>query len=116
LPEWLRVAFLRAYDSATGYEIKSWDDAFGRPHPKHTHLQKERRKLQSRSDIIRRVEELASEMPTDERLFEKVGKELGIGGSTTVKDIYYEERRKLDEMMNELEQIAEQLDETSDNN
>jgi hypothetical protein len=116
LPEWLRLAFLRAYDSATGYEIKSWDDAFGRPHAKGTHLQKERRKLQLRFDIIRRIKELASEMPIDERLFEKVGKELGIGGSTTVKDIYYEERRKFDEMENELEQIADQLDETSDKN
>jgi hypothetical protein len=115
LPEWLRLAFLRAYDSKTGYEIKSWDDAFGRPHTKGTHVHKEKRNLQLRYDIIRRVEELASEMPIDEHLFEKVGKDLGIGGSTTVSDIYYEERRRFDD--NEyLEQIADQLPETSDKN
>jgi hypothetical protein len=34
LPEWLRLAFVDAYESATGrYEIKSWDRAFGQPHP-----------------------------------------------------------------------------------
>src|SRR6266508_5313973 len=34
VPEWLRLAFLQAYDAATGYEIKSWAEAFGPPHPK----------------------------------------------------------------------------------
>lgn len=42
LPEWARLAFLQAYDSATGFDIKSWDEVFGRPHPKGTHLAKER--------------------------------------------------------------------------
>jgi hypothetical protein len=45
LPKWLCVGFLQAYDRATGYEIRSWDEAFGAPHPKGTHLGKERRDL-----------------------------------------------------------------------
>ena len=34
LPEWLRLAFIDAYQSATAFEIRSWDEAFGPPHPK----------------------------------------------------------------------------------
>jgi hypothetical protein len=47
---------------------------------------------------VQRVEELQSEMPVDKDLFEKIGKELGIGGGTTVSKIYYEERRRLGEI------------------
>lgn len=34
LPEWLRLAFLHAYQSAYPFEIKSWDEIFGPPHPR----------------------------------------------------------------------------------
>jgi hypothetical protein len=103
LPEWLRLAFLSAYDSATGYEIKSWDDAFGRPHPKGSHLKKEKRNFELRQVIIQRVEALRSEMSVDKGLFEKIGKELGISG-TTVSDIYYDERSQaLREMIHGLD-------------
>src|SRR6266849_4132476 len=103
LPEWLRLAFLSAYDSATGYEIKSWDDAFGRPHPKGSHLKKEKRNLELRQVIIQRVEALRSEMSVDKGLFEKIGKELGISG-TTVSEIYYDERSQaLREMIHGLD-------------
>jgi len=97
LPEWLRRAFLTAYNTKTGYEIKSWDDAFGQPHPKGKHVDRERLKFKLRHILVQRVEELQSEMPIDKKLFEKIGKELGIGGSTTISDIYYEERRQLKE-------------------
>jgi hypothetical protein len=97
LPEWLRLAFLGAYDSATGYEIRSWDDAFGRPHLKGSHLKKEKRNFELRQVIIQRVEALRSEMPVDKGLFEKIGKDLGISG-TTASEIYYEERSRLKEI------------------
>src|SRR5262245_11886754 len=58
LPGWLRVAFLQAYDCATGFEIRSWDEAFGAPHPKGTHLKKERRDLFLRGSIVVRAREL----------------------------------------------------------
>jgi hypothetical protein len=86
LPEWVRVAFSNAYESAMGDEIKSWDDAFGKPHPKGMHVDKERRHLVFRNEIKRRVEESKT---IDEKLFAKIGRDLGIGGSTTVKNIYY---------------------------
>jgi hypothetical protein len=99
LAEWLRLSFLSAYDAAMGYEIKSWDDVFGRPHPKGTHLEIEKRNAELRPLIIERVQALRSEKPIDKALFEKIGKELGISG-TTVSEIYYDERcRDLYEMI-----------------
>jgi hypothetical protein len=115
LPEWLRLAFLAAYHSRTGYEIKSWDDVFGQPHPKGTHIKKQKRHFELRHAIMQRVEELQSEKtPIDKKLFEKVGKDLGIGGSTTVSDIYYEERRRLKEETDRLEEIRDRLLGTSE--
>jgi hypothetical protein len=108
LPEWLRVAFLAAYDSATGYEIKSWDDAFGRPHPKGAHLRTEKRNLELRPVIIGRVQALRTEMSVDKELFEKIGKDLGISG-TIVSDIYYEERSRLSEITDRLNEIIDQV-------
>jgi hypothetical protein len=92
-PEWLRLAFLQAYRRcATYYETRSWDEAFGLPHPKGTHLKKERRDLFLRSRIVARFRELKAERrPTDKGLFERIGKELEING-TTASDIYYDER------------------------
>jgi hypothetical protein len=114
LPEWLRRAFLGAYESATGYEIKSWDDAFDRPHPKGAHVTKKKRYFDSRDIIMQRVQELRSEMPLDKNLFEKIGKELGIGGGTTVSEIYYEECRRLKEIIDQLDQIVDQPPGTSE--
>jgi hypothetical protein len=37
-PEWLRLAFIRAYESAAAFEIRSWDEAFGPPREKGAHL------------------------------------------------------------------------------
>src|SRR5262245_8948207 len=99
LPEWARLGFSNAYESATGYEIKSWDEVFGRPHPKGAHLGTERRNFKLRPIIIERVQALRTEKPVDKALFEMIGKELGISG-TTVNEIYYDERcRNLYEMI-----------------
>ena len=37
VPEWLRRAFIEAYQSATAFNIRSWDEAFGAPN-KGAHL------------------------------------------------------------------------------
>jgi hypothetical protein len=95
LPEWLCEAFLQAYDTATGYEIRSWDEAFGAPHPKGTHLGKERRVLYLRGEIVARVRELqAAGSPVDKGLFETIGQKLGLSG-TTASDIYYDKRTEI---------------------
>jgi hypothetical protein len=94
LPDWLRWAFIKAYQSAYPYKRKSWDDIFGKPHPKGVHLEAKQKHFELRFPIWLRVQELArSGKKIDKRLFEKVGKELGISG-TTASEIYYEKESR----------------------
>ena len=77
LPEWLRLAFLDAYEARARFEITSWDEVFDRPVPKGTRLKTE--KLRRR--VIERVWLLKMEDPKtaiDRGLFDQIGKELGI--------------------------------------
>lgn len=99
LPEWLRLAFLHTYEAHARFEIRSWDQVFGQPVPKGTHLETEKRKAELRPLIIERVGALKAEKPIDKQLFEEIGRGLGISG-TAVSDIYYDERsRELREMI-----------------
>jgi hypothetical protein len=100
MPEWLRIAFFNACEAAEGFEIKSWDEVFGPPVPKSTHLNTERRNAALRPFIVKRVQALKAERPIDKGLFEKIGQELNPPRSgTTVSEIYYDERsRELREM------------------
>jgi hypothetical protein len=91
LPEWLRIAFLKAYESAYPFEIKSWDEIFGPPHPKGAHLKARKQHFELSYPIWSRVQELAeSGEAIDKALFEKVGREFEISG-TTASAIYYDE-------------------------
>jgi hypothetical protein len=94
MPEWVRVAFLNTYQAAERFEIKSWDQVFGRPIPRGTHLAKERRNAQLRWTVIERVETLKAKQRVDKGLFEKVACNLKIKGvkGTTVSDIYYDKQ------------------------
>src|SRR5215471_3458558 len=100
LPEWLRLAFLHAYEAHARFEIRSWNEVFGLPVPKGTHLETEKRNAELRPLIIERVQAMkAQKKPIDKSLFEEIGMELGISG-TTASDIYYDERsRELYEMI-----------------
>jgi hypothetical protein len=98
LPEWLRLAFLHTYESRARFEIRSWDEAFGTPVPRGTHLEKEREHTELRARILERARELTAVGATiDKHLFEEIGRGLGISG-TTASTLYYDERgRKLRE-------------------
>jgi hypothetical protein len=94
VPEWLREVFLNAYEAPARFEIRSWDEVFGRPVPKGTHLKTQKRNAELRLLILERVEALKAEKkPIDKGLFEKIGRELSppLKG-TTVSEIYYDER------------------------
>lgn len=107
--------FLDAYESAKGFKVKSWDDAFDRLHPKGTHVDKEKRHFELRYVITQRVEKLRSEKkPVDNELFDEIGKELGIGGHTTVSKIYYEEHGRLKEITDRFNEIRDQVLGTSE--
>jgi hypothetical protein len=94
LPEWARIAFLDVCEAVERFEIKSWDDAFGRPFPKSTHLKAEKRKEQLRWTIMAHVKNLKAEGGRiDKELFDKIGWRLNpkLSG-TTVSKIYYDPR------------------------
>lgn len=95
LPEWLRLQFLHTYEAHARFEIRSWDEVFGRPVSKGTHLETEERNAELRYLIIERVEALNAKGPIDKGLFEKIGRGLNppLSG-TTVSKIYYDERTR----------------------
>jgi hypothetical protein len=89
LPEWLRQAFIETYESAARYEIRSWDEAFGRPQVQGAHLNPRKEYADLRYEIALRVALRTPEKePIEPDLFDKIGAELGIG-KTKASDIYY---------------------------
>ena len=102
LPEWLRLAFIRAYQSATAFEIRSWDEAFGPPHKKGTHLETRKQHAKLRYLVAFHVYSLrAIGRSIDKGMFEEIAEELkkdtelkedGVEDieATTVEKIYYE--------------------------
>jgi hypothetical protein len=89
VPFWLGQEFRRAYGAAWRHEVKSWDDVFGPPLKKGKRPATERRNKMIAWQIIFRVQELhKAGKAIDKSLFDFVGKEFGIGG-TTASDLYY---------------------------
>ena len=85
LPEWAAAAFVLIYRVALAGEIRSWDDVFGRP------WEQEKRRAQQRGvrtqswkwelwKLVHELHEGKGKPPIDDALFERVGRELGIGG------------------------------------
>ena len=99
LPEWLRLALLKAIIRATVCDIDSWDEVFGPPVETETGRPARgkvrlavRRKLELVTDIYNRVEHLHAEgRHVDRTLFEDVAAEFGIGRAWTEKS-YYDNR------------------------
>ena len=99
IPEWARAALLEACEAVERFEIKSWDDVFGRPLPKGMHLEKERRNARLRPLIIERVRKAET---IDKALFEEIGESLGISG-TLASNLYYDEQgRELRKIFDEI--------------
>jgi hypothetical protein len=89
VPDWAVEAFVDACDSVMTGHARSWDDVFGSPHPQGAHLytiQKERRRF----EVYRLVREIHEKegVPIDDGLFERVGRETGLGGKTAIADLY----------------------------
>jgi len=90
IPVWCEKAYMTGFEKVRGYEVGSWDGAFGKPHPKGTHLGAKEEKRRTMGKVFRRVRELsASGHPVDNNMFEKVGRELGIGGKSKTGEYYY---------------------------
>ncbi|RJF86791.1 hypothetical protein D3874_06965 [Oleomonas cavernae] len=97
-PEWLAVAFIEAYDSvARRFEAGSWDDIFGKPVAKGTHVGRLRERRRKRIEVYRAVK-LALRAdpppPVDQSLFELVGKVCCVSPSVA-KELYYSVKNQL---------------------
>lgn len=95
VPQWCADTFKRAVRKVRNYEARSWDDVFCRPHPKHTQLKTERERVLELFAYLdcRRYHEKEN-IPIDDT-FERVGRDLGLGGRTKVSEIYYKWRDRL---------------------
>jgi hypothetical protein len=99
VPDWAQQAFIDACFHVEMGGAASWDDVFGRPHPPGKHLrsiQLENRKY----GIYSRVQEIVEkeDVPIDDKLFERVGRETGLGGATVIKNAYYRVKKILDRL------------------
>jgi hypothetical protein len=102
LPDWAGTAFEELYHQVIMGGARSWDDAFGSPHPKGRHVNAVRlEKLKYK--VHRRVRDIHDKerVPIDNELFERVGRELGIGGKTTVSELYGKVERILNRLREE---------------
>jgi hypothetical protein len=91
VPAWAREKFREAIGKVRSFEVKSWDEVFGRPLKKGKQLAALRRRSEALSKVWKLVNarRRAGEA-LDKRLFEAVGREVGIGGATVVEKMYYE--------------------------
>ena len=82
VPVWAQKALINAISKAKTYQIKSWDEVFGRPLEKGKQLTAERRRLVLMEPIFKRVRgrHEAGESITKD-LFESVGREFGVSGT-----------------------------------
>jgi len=107
IPQWCEYAFLKAYRNVRFFktEKNSWNEVFGRPHPKGTHLQTKRQERERGPKVYRRIEEILRDepgTPIDGALFERVGRELAIGGKTLTEEYYYQEKKRYGPSLAEL--------------
>lgn len=92
LPRWVEMSYLESYREVRQYRAKSWDDVFGLPNPKGTHLETKKQEREFGLTIYNHIKQLKKDNPDiaiDGALFEKVGKKFAIGGKTKTETYYY---------------------------
>jgi hypothetical protein len=90
IPKWVADDFCDIVMKTYKGEFKSWDEAFGRPHPKNSQPNVQASLLNERCDVYVAVEkERMNGTPIDSALFKKIGKDLAIGGKTKTEGHYY---------------------------
>lgn len=100
IPDWAAKLYRAAFLKVKYYGARSWDDVFGKPHPKGTNIVAKQDFLMKRMTVYNRIKEIRESepgTPIDGALFLRVGLELGIGGKTKVEEYYYSWKRELEE-------------------
>jgi hypothetical protein len=88
LPEWLREAFIKAYELAAASEIEKWEEVFGPARKEGAHLNRRREYAELRVKVAFRVALRAPDESIEPDLFAKIGSEFGIGRNKA-RDAYY---------------------------
>jgi hypothetical protein len=87
VPEWAAKSLEDImYRMAEG-QFETWDDAFGKPRAEGV----QQRKIQGDSrmtEVWSLVQQRPKGTPIDDNLFADIGRKLGIGGKTKVKELY----------------------------
>ncbi|MBN1783574.1 MAG: hypothetical protein JW812_01245 [Alphaproteobacteria bacterium] len=98
IPQWVENAFVDAYDKVKfDYEEDTWDQVFGKPHPKNTKKDAQKNLREKGLKVFLRVEAIKKREPKtalDRGFFHNIGmKTFGISGSLAEK--YYYHYKKL---------------------
>ena len=98
IPEWACEVFTGIDPHVKWGMIESWNEVFGKPREKARSVIKAKN---SRTSVYEMVQLLnARGNPINDAMFELIGKRLGIGGKTTVKNLYREAQEFFDEKPN----------------
>ena len=98
IPEWACEVFTGIDPHVKWGMIGSWNEVFGKPREKARSVIKAKN---SRTSVYEMVQLLnARGNPINDAMFELIGKRLGIGGKTTVKNLYREAQEFFDEKPN----------------
>ncbi|MBU1568803.1 MAG: hypothetical protein KJ630_24655 [Proteobacteria bacterium] len=100
VPRWCCFAFIDAYREVWFKAKTSWDDVFGKPHKKGTHSNDIRKTRNDALKVYYRIQELNKNvgLPVDENMFDRVGRELGVGAKTKTATLYYGAKGWIDEI------------------
>jgi hypothetical protein len=90
IPQWCLQAFYAALSAVAAYRVKSWDDVFGKPHPKNIQLGKEQWNLEHGYLVYSEVQARSKKgQAIDCHMFEEVAEIFNIGAKTAER-LYYE--------------------------
>jgi hypothetical protein len=92
IPRWCETAYVNAYRKVNFFQAKTWQDVFGNPHKKGTHIATKKQEKEMSFRVYDRIGQIKKDdpsVPIDGWLFEKVGREFAIGGKTLTEEYYY---------------------------
>ena len=94
LPHWLRAEFVRRHQRVVNAELRTWDEAFGKPWPARSRLPNTKRRMVLKPVVYEAVR-VAVEVPNaraiDRILFGEIGAQMGVGLSAAVVERLYAE-------------------------
>jgi hypothetical protein len=92
LPGWASTAFVERYRRGHHGEIKSWDEVFGRP-TRYGTAERLKRKMEDGRRVVEEIGRLrAAGESLNEEEFSAIGRRLGVGGKTKVKELWHDAR------------------------